>query len=126
MPPENNVGRGGTLAVEDFESLESMASLYNEKVLASKVAKICSKRADYLKHEYAGSSISLAFASTASKIKTAVGEARGMVPTETFENLADMVMGYGPELVIQKLGKLAKRNGRVAESTVLKAIFPRN
>lgn len=124
MPNNNNTGKAGTMSVEDFESLTSMSSAYGETLLATKVAKICSKRAAPLLREYSGSALGNAYSSVASKITNAVSVSDRTISRDNFSAIGSWIDKYGPELVVQKLAKIAQRNSS-ADATTLKSIFPR-
>lgn len=126
MPPINTgTGKGGTLSPEDFESLTAMATASGPKLLAAKVAKICLKKAETYKHEYANSTLGTAYAGIAAKLTGVVGTGTRAITRESFNSLSGMVNTYGPEVVVQKLAKIAKRNNLVADATALKGIFPK-
>jgi hypothetical protein len=129
MPNNTNAGsgKGGTITEEDFESLEAMVGAHTSRLIAQKVAKVLTKRAAIYKHEYSNSSMAQALASVAGKITSAVGtEQRGLVITRDFyTGLSGMVDKYGPEVVIQKVAKLAKRAGQTSDASTLKALFPK-
>ena len=124
MPPVTT-GKSGTLSPTDFEKLNTMAAASGAKLLATKVAKICLTKSAALKHEYALSSVGAAYGTIGSKLTSVVGTGTKAISREAFNSLTSMVGTYGPELVIQKLAKIAKRNGVVAEATMLKSIFPK-
>lgn len=118
-------GKSGTITPDEFENLSEAAGNYGAVLLAKKVAKICSKFSTPFKHEYSGSAIAAAWLSVSTKISTALGgTGGGVVSTDTFEFLGSLVNTYGPEVVIQKLSKIAKKNGNMNEANTLKALFP--
>lgn len=121
----NNTGKPGTITPEEFELLESGVNAYGARTVASKVAKICSKKADALKHEYPLSSVASAYASIASKIVGSVGSVTKAVSSDFFNSLTGMVALYGPEVVTWKIAKLAKRTGSTADSNMLSSLFPK-
>lgn len=125
MPGTTERGKPGTIAPEQFEELTNLVENYGAKLLAAKVAKICSKRAEFLKHEYPNSAVAAAFNSTATKISSVVGGGTGSVSRESFDSLSELVDEYGPEVVTMKLAKIAKRSGDNTASEMLKRIFPR-
>jgi predicted anti-sigma-YlaC factor YlaD len=126
MPPINTgTGKGGTLSPEHFETLSEMVAASGAKLLATKVAKICLKKSEALKHEYANSSIAAGYAGVATKLTGVVGTGTRAITRASFDALTSMVAAYGPEVVVQKLAKIAKRNNNVADATALKGIFPK-
>jgi len=126
MPPINNeTGKGGTLSPEDFELLTGMVATSGAKLLATKVAKICLKKASVLQHEYARSAIAAGYSGVATKLTGVVGTGNRAISRDAFNSLTSMVASYGPEVVIQKLAKIAKRNNNLADATMLKGIFPK-
>jgi hypothetical protein len=128
MPNNNEQGKPGTLAVEDFETLGMMVGDYGPKLVAQKVSKILLKQAATLKHEYPASAVAGAMTATAAKLTTAIGaEPRGsIISRDYYSELTGMVNRYGSEVVVQKLAKLAKRSGAIADSNALKVIFPKS
>lgn len=121
----NSTGKSGTVTPEEFELLEAAVSQWGARLVASKIAKICSKKAEALKHEYALSPVAAAYADIASKIATAVGSQPKPVSSDFFNSLTGMVALYGPEVVTWKIAKLAKRAGSTADSTMLGGLFPK-
>jgi len=124
MPNGNSNGKAGTLTVEDFNKLKSLATSHGEKTLALKVAKVCSKFAAPLTHEYPNSAVGKAYVSTAKKITDSLGTASPAIPGSAFTDVSKMVSKYGAELIVMKLSKIAKKNNNAAMSTQLKSIFP--
>jgi hypothetical protein len=114
------MGKPGTMAVEQFNFLKTQVESFGAKTLASKLAKVCGKRASALKHECAKSVVGAAYESIASKINGKVGPVTAKVPIETFSMLSDLTDQYGAELVIAKLAKLSTV---ATEKTLLKSIF---
>jgi len=121
-----NTGKPGTIAPEEFTELSAAATQYGAKRLAQKVAKACSRIAATYNHESPGSPIASAWDAQARKVVTTLGETTSAVNTGTFSLLMDLVRTYGPEVVVQKLGKIAQRSGNATEAQQLKAVFPRN
>ena len=119
-------GKSGTITPEEFDTLAALYDSYGGKVLASKVALVCSKKAEVLKHEYPSSSVAAAYASVGNKIKTAVGTSTTKIGRDAFSALSSLVNTYGAEVITMKLAKLAKRNEATADFTTLKSIFPRS
>jgi hypothetical protein len=125
MPNNNERGRAGTISVEEFDSLKEMATQYGAVTLASKVGKICSRKAEALLHECSSSAVGDAFNRTASKLSDALRDNARKISSDSFRNLADMVDRYGAEVITWKLAKLASRSGQSDQATLLKGIFPR-
>lgn len=123
MPSDNN-GKSGTITPEEFTELSSYVTRYGAPVLASKVAKVCTKYSAPYKHEYTNSAIAAAWLSVAGKISGFIGNNRTVVSMEAFEFIESLVHTYGPEVVVQKLAKIAKR-GNMAGSN-LSTLFPTN
>lgn len=136
----NNTGKPGTLTEVDFTSLYQIVDSYKAQLVATKVAKLCMKKAAPYLHEYPESAVGKAYASVAQKITDAVGTSSNVINRDAFHSLSSMVDRYGPEVIIQKLGKIARRqsnelrdngaSGSVVEelrslSDSLKGLFPR-
>lgn len=128
MPPVNNIGQGkpGTVTAEEFEALSGAVSTWGAKVLAQKVAKICSKKAALLTHEFPSSGIAAAYTAVASRITGSLGAQSRPVSKEFFGTLTNMVASYGPEVLVMKLAKIAGRVGNSADKTTLAALFPKS
>ena len=128
MPPVNNVsvGKPGTITAEEFTALKAAVDQWGAKLLASKVAKICSKKGTSLVHEFATSAIGAAYNAIASSITAAVGSPSGLVSSAFNDSLTQMVATYGPEVVIFKLAKLAGKAGNSADQTLLKGLFSKS
>lgn len=116
-------GKAGTLTAEDFTKLKALAATYGGKTLALKVAKVCTKSAAPLSHEFPGSLVAKAFTSTAKKITDKLGAGAAPVSGAAFSDVSKMVSRYGAEIVVMKLAKIAKKNNDVATATSLKSIF---
>jgi hypothetical protein len=114
------MGKAGTMAVEQYNFLKTQVESFGAKTLASKLAKVCSKRATALKHECAASLVGSAYENAASKINRKIGTVTAKVPIETFSMLSDLTDQYGVELVVSKLAKLSTVQ---TEKTLLKSIF---
>jgi hypothetical protein len=121
MPNTN--GKAGTITVAEFEALEAMVENYGAKLLAAKVAKLCISKSTKLLHEYNASVIGKAYGDTAAAIQTAVGMQTANVSRDCYNTLKSVVDTYGPEVVVTKLGKLAKR--METEGAELRTLFPR-
>lgn len=120
-------GKSGTVTAAEFESLTTMVRQYGARTVASKVAEICSNKAARLTHEWNGSGVASAYNSVASRINSAVGSnGSRSISTDMFTSLTGMVATYGPEVIVQKVAKIAGRNGSSADATQLKNIFPRS
>lgn len=117
-------GKSGTLTPEDFKKLEGFSTTYGEKTLALKVAKFCTKVSGDLTHEYPKTVIGKAYADTAKKITAVLGSSSTAIPGSVFMDLSSMVRKYGPELVVTKLAKIAKKGNKASVATSLKGIFP--
>jgi len=120
----NNTGKPGTLSESDFEELSAAHESYGGTLLAQKVAKICSKQADRLLHELPQSHIGSAWKGAAGSIVNKVGNGAKPISKEVFANLVDMVLGYGPEVVVQKIAKLSGR-AEATDAVLLKSVFPK-
>ena len=118
-------GKSGTLAVEDFEELSSYAEQYGARVLGQKIAKVCSRLAEGYKHEFAGSPVASAWLGIGSKISTTLGTTNVSIPSDVFGFLGSITTTYGPEVVIQKLAKIATRMNNTADASALKVLFPK-
>jgi hypothetical protein len=114
------MGKPGTMKVEQFNFLKTQVEQFGAKTLASKLAKVCQKRAAALKHECANSVVGAAYASVGTKINSKVGAVAAKVPIETFSMLSDLTDQYGVELVVAKLAKLSTV---ATDKTLLKSIF---
>lgn len=123
MPPVNNSGKSGTITPDEFTQLSELAGRYGANVLASKVAKVCTKYSSPYKHEYANSAIAAAWLSVAGKISGLIGTNRTVVSMDAFEFIESLVHTYGPEVVIQKLAKIAKKNNMTGANSLL-SLFP--
>lgn len=123
MPP---VGKSGTVTPDEFDLLSGYAETYGAMLLAKKVSKICNKFSEPFKHEYANSAIAAAWINVATSISRVIGgNVRGSVSMEAFEFLGSLVNTYGPEVVIQKLSKIASKSGDTATANSLKNLFPK-
>ncbi len=121
----NSKGKSGTLAVEDFEELSGYAEEYGVLAIGQKIAKVCNRLAEGYKHEFVDSSIASAWSGLSSKISSALGTSRVSVPSEVFSFLGNITTSYGPEVVIQKLAKIAKRMDNVNDAKTLSVLFPK-
>lgn len=118
-------GKSGTLTPEDFSALQGLATTYGEKTLALKVAKVCTKFAEPLLHEFPKSAVGLAYVAMGKKITVAVGShTASSIPGTAFASISKMVNRYGAEVVVGKLAKIAKKGNKVAIASSLKSIFP--
>lgn len=120
-----NNGKSGTLTVEDFEELSSYAEEYGARILGQKIAKVCSRLADGYKHEFAASPVAKAWLDLSGKIVGTLGTSTASIPSEVFGFLGNITTTYGPELVIQKLAKIATRMNNTADASALKVLFPK-
>jgi hypothetical protein len=117
-------GKSGTLTPEDFKKLSTLATTYGEKVVAMKVAKVCTKSAAPLLHEFAGSAVAKAFNATGKRITDALGSGTtGSIPGSAFIDLSKLVNRYGAEIVVIKLAKIAKKANKASVASSLKGIF---
>lgn len=117
-------GKSGTLSADDFTALSGFAAVYGEKGVAQKIAKVCKNKAESYLHEFKGSAVGKAFDLTSSKISSSLAGAAPMVKSADFTVLASMVDNYGPELIVGKLAKIAKKSGKVETASSLSKIFP--
>lgn len=122
----SQLGKPGTITKEEFTVLNNAVTSLKggARILAAKVAKICSSKASALKHEYPASTVAAAYDGIVSKILNSVGKSEAKVPGELFSQLTAMVAQYGPEVVIWKLAKIAKTTGNASDSALLSGIFP--
>lgn len=65
-------GKGGTVTPDEFKSLEAMVNKYGPEIVALKIAKICKKKSEDIKHEYAKSRIAAGYDEIATAIENAV------------------------------------------------------
>jgi hypothetical protein len=119
-----NLGKPGTVLPEEFTFLTTAVSTSSVRLLALKVAKICSRKAESLAHENPASAIAAAYSGIASKIVSAVGKADGKISTDDYNTLTGMIAQYGPEVVIWKLAKIAKKANNRTDSALLSGLFP--
>ena len=126
----SQVGKAGTILPEEFTQLSEATAQYTKGgvngalLLASKVAKICAKKSAALKHEFPGSTVAAAYDGIVNKINGVTGNLQGTITTDLFGDLTGMVAKYGPEVVIWKLAKIAKKNNYGTISTSLSGLFP--
>lgn len=140
MPNTETTGKPGTMTEEHFENLVGICEDYAVKTVAQKVSKICLKSAAPFTHEYGNSLVGNAWTNTANKISAVVGTDTSKIDRDSFGEIESLVYRYGPEVVIQKLSKVANRQSKAvresggsatvadalkALSDSLKNIFPR-
>lgn len=122
----NGQGKSGTVTAAEFEALSAAVSQWGAKVLAQKVAKICSKKAALLTHEFPSSTIAAAYMGISTRILGGLGSESRPISALFFTTLTNMVATYGPEVVVLKLAKIAGKTGASAEKTSLSALFPKS
>lgn len=110
--PNEQFGKAGTITEAEFDMLSSAMQNYGGKLLAAKVAKICTKRSAKLLHENTASLVGNAYKSVATKITSTTGNVTTPVSRDVFAGLEKMIDSYGAEVVVNKLGKIAARRAK--------------
>lgn len=115
-------GKAGTMTTEDFQALSVLAATYSPALLALKVSKASRNIASKYQHEHAESAVGAAWESVSGSIKQGLPTVRNsIVSNEAFSSLSNMVLRYGAELVVTKLGKIASKSG--GDTFKLKEMF---
>ena len=117
-------GKSGTVTPEEFEQLASLVENYGARLLAQKVGKACSRVAKDFTHEFPTSSVGAAWNGSGSRIVTSLGAGTRPITKDGFNFLVDLVGFYGPEVVLTKIAKLAKKSGNLDEAAIIKNVFP--
>jgi hypothetical protein len=123
-------GKPGTISPDEFTFLNNASTTYSVGgvvgvlLLLAKIGKICSRKAESLKHEFAGSPVAAAYSNYAATITKAVGKLDGKVATDDFNTLTGMIALYGVEPIVWKLAKIAKRANDRTNSALLSGLFP--
>lgn len=120
---DKKTGKPGTFSPDDFNTLKTLAETHGAETLAKKVAKACNNKANALSHEYSNSAVAKAYAATAKKVMDALPGASSSIPGAAFVSVGQLVGKYGPELVVLKLAKIAKKSNATS-ATKLSSIFP--
>lgn len=120
----NKNGKSGTITPEEFETLSSMVGQFGPMVIGAKLAKICTRMSAGYLHEHANSLVGKAWSGLAAKIGGAVGAQTRAIPSADFTFLTTLVTNYGPEVVVQKVAKIALKAGNTVNGNTLKVLFP--
>jgi len=68
--PKVDAGKAGTISTDEYSSLTTMIDKYGPEMVINKIGKICKKRADGLKREYAKSKLAKTYDEIATLIES--------------------------------------------------------